>query len=143
MLIIITVISILALSALVWFVGRIFQLTICPICAGTFLTWLWLVSAHFLGYEINLVVPALLMGGTVVGVMYKLEKRFSGLPAGRLLLWKILFVPAGFVAAYSVLEQSWAVFLIAIAFIFLISFAFLSSRVKSSGGLEKKMEDCC
>lgn len=143
MLITIAVISILAISALAWLVNKVLSLAVCPICAGTFLTWVWLVGAHFLGYEINLAVPALLMGGTVVGVMYKLEKKFSDLPSARLLLWKILFVPAGFAAAYAVLEQMWIAFFLAIGFLLLLSLALLSPRAESAGALEKKMEDCC
>ncbi len=143
MLITITVISILVITTLVWLANKVLPFQACPVCAGTFLTWLWLVVAHFLGYEINLVIPALLMGGTVVGVMYKLEKKFSGLPAGRLLLWKVVFVPAGFAAAYGVLEQLWTAVLLVLAFIFLLSLALLSSHGESTGGLEKKLKDCC
>ncbi|MEK7125950.1 MAG: hypothetical protein AAB835_00480 [Patescibacteria group bacterium] len=90
------------------------------------------------------------MGGTVVGIMYKIEKKFSGLSANKMLLWKILFVPAGFVAAYALLEQSEIVFIIAIAFLFLVSFTLLHSkssttglRSETVGDIEKKMEDCC
>lgn len=149
MTIIIALTSILAIAVLVWFVNKITQFNICPVCAGVFLTWAWLLSAHFLGYEVNLVVPAMLMGGSVVGIMYKIEKKFSGLPASRLLLWKVMFVPAGFVAAYAVLEQLWVVLILAIASLFLLSFALLSSRAclrrqgESTSGLEKKMENCC
>lgn len=143
MLITITVISILVVTTLAWLANKVLPFQVCPVCAGTFLTWVWLVSAHFLGYEINLVIPALLMGGTVVGVMYKLEKKFSNLPAGRLLLWKVVFVPAGFVAAYGVLEQLWTAVLLVLAFVFLLSLALLSLRGESASGLEKKMEDCC
>lgn len=143
MLITITVVSILAISTCVWLVNKILPIQVCPVCAGVFLTWAWLISAHLLGYNIDLVVPALLMGGSVVGIAYQLEKKFSGLPAGKMLLWKILFVPAGFVAAYAVLEQLWTVLLLAIAFLFLLSIALLSSRAESTSGLEKKMKDCC
>lgn len=139
MLITITVISILVISALVWLANKILPFAVCPVCAGTFLTWVWLVGAHFLGYEINLTIPALLMGGTVVGIAYQLEKKF----AKPLLLWKALFIPAGFVSAYSILEQMWIVFLVAIMFMFLMSLALLPSRGESASGLEKKIEDCC
>lgn len=143
MLISITAISILAISTLIWLANKVLPRTVCPVCAGTFLTWAGLLVAHFLGYEINLAVPALLMGGTVVGVMYQLEKKFSSLSSGRLLLWKILFVPAGFVAAYGVLEQLWVAFFSAIGFLLLLSFTLLSSRRESASRLEKNIEDCC
>lgn len=143
MLITITAVSILAISALAWLASRVLPFTICPICAGVLLTWVGLIGARFLGYEVALAVPALLMGGTVVGVMYQLEKKFHDQSANALLFWKALFIPAGFIAAYGVLEQLWAAVLLALAFMFLISIALLSSRGESASVLEKKMKDCC
>ena len=108
-----------------------------------------LVSAYFLGYQINLVVPALLMGGSVVGIAYQLEKKMLGSSANRTLLLKVLFIPAGFVTAYALLEQLWIVFLLAVIFLFLVSFAFSSANKMSSSSketaddIEKKMENCC
>lgn len=44
-------------------------------------------------------VDAMLLGGSVAGIAYQVEQR---LPLERSpLLWKILFIPAGFVAAYA------------------------------------------
>ncbi len=147
---IITIISILAISGVAWLASRILPIQVCPVCAGVFLTWVWLVVAHTIGYQVNLVIPALLMGGTVVGVAHQLEKKFRDLPAGRILLWKILFIPAGFVVAYGILEQLPATFLLATIFLLLISFVLLSSKsgtngshAETAGNIEKKMEDCC
>lgn len=145
MLIAITVISILAISALVWIANRVFSFAVCPMCAGVFLTWMGLVGAHFLGYQIDLVVPALLIGGSVVGIAYQLEKKFAK-PS---LLWKALFVPSGFIVAYSILQQMWTVVVLTGIFLVLLSLAFVSSRDtavsrgESAGSLEKKMKDCC
>lgn len=149
MLITITAISILAISALAWLANKVLPFRICPICTGVFLTWAGLVGAHIAGYSINLVIPALLMGGSVVGIAYQFEKKFRSPSAGVLLLWKALFIIAGFVAAYAVLEQLWVVLIFAAVFLFLILFMLLSSRStldvhgKTAGDIEKKMEDCC
>src|SRR3989344_1060840 len=155
-----TVASILGITALAHFAKRILPFKVCPICAGVFITWVWLLGAHFVGYPIDLVVPALLMGGSVVGIMYQLaplearpltglEKRSRNMSAERLLLWKVLFIPARFVAAYSLLAQLWTALLFAAAFLLLVSFLFLSRsgktapRGESAGDIEKKMKDCC
>ena len=155
-----TVASILGITALAHFAKRILPFKVCPICAGVFLTWSGLLGAHFLGYRIDLIVPALLMGGSVVGVAYQLaplearpltglEKRSRNIPAERLLLWKVLFIPAGFVAAYSLLAQLWTALLFAAAFLLLVSFLFLSesgkteSHKETAKEIEKKMKDCC
>ncbi|MEK7144923.1 MAG: hypothetical protein AAB794_03675 [Patescibacteria group bacterium] len=145
----VAVISILAISLAAWLLNRMLPFTVCPICAGVFLTWVGLVSAHVMGYQVDLVVPALLMGGSVVGIMYQLEKKLQNVSPGRTLLFKILFIPAGFVAAYGLLERSWTILTLAVVFLFLVSLAFTASgRTRNSheetvSSIENKMEDCC
>ena len=146
MLITITIISIIVVAGVVWLANKILPFTICPICAGVFLTWVGLIIAYTIGYQINLTIPALLMGGSVVGVVYQLEKKFRDLPVGRVLLWKILFIPTGFVVAYGILERLPAVFLLAVIFLFLASLLLIrktNTHSESVDGLEKKMEECC
>lgn len=149
MLIVITLFSILTIASFVWFANQFLPFTVCPLCAGVFLTWVGLMSAHFSGYQITLTIPALLMGGSVVGSMYQLEKKFRGVSANALLLWKMFFVLVGFLAAYSVLEQRWTVLFFAAVFLIAVSFAPLFSsrtatlRKEATGDIEKKMEDCC
>lgn len=168
-----TVISILLIAALAWLANRVLSFEVCPICAGVFLTWVGLITAHFLGYQISLIVPALLMGGSVVGITYQLaplearsltglEKKFRDAPASQRLLWKALFIPAGFVAAYGILAERWAVSAGALAFLLPVTFLLLrrfllrrfNLRSPHSGGLtlegretteeiEKRMKDCC
>ncbi|KKW17247.1 hypothetical protein A3C86_01325 [Candidatus Kaiserbacteria bacterium RIFCSPHIGHO2_02_FULL_49_16] len=159
MLIAVTVISILAITALVWLANRFLPFAVCPICAGVFLTWTGLLITHFLGYQINLIVPALLMGGTVIGIAYQLapleawpltglKRKFRG-SSDALLLWKALFIPAGFAAAYSALLQLWSALILITVFLVLISTLFLSSnsrtdsREESIEEIENKMKDCC
>jgi hypothetical protein len=65
------------------------------------------------------------------------------------MLWKTLFIPTGFVAAYAVLEQWWVTLLFAVAFLAAITIWFVSpsrasgSREGVAGDIEKKMKDCC
>ncbi|MDP1719094.1 MAG: hypothetical protein Q8L24_01575 [bacterium] len=147
MTIFIAFISVICLTGLVWLANKILPFQICPICAGVSGTWLWLLIAYFIGIPIDPVLPAMLMGGSVVGVMYQIEKR---LPTGRLpLLWKTLFIPAGFFSAYSILMQWWIALLGALAFLGIISCVFLLPK-KNNGvhkesvdKLEKQMKNCC
>ncbi len=146
MLITITIISILAVSVVVWLANKFLMFTICPICAGVFLTWVGLLGAYNFGYQVDLTIPALLMGGTVVGVAYQLEKKFKNLFPNRILFWKVLFIPVGFVAMYGILEQLWTMFLVAIAFLLLITLTQLRKTENGNGvksELEKKMEESC
>ncbi|MBI4088985.1 hypothetical protein HY415_02725 [Candidatus Kaiserbacteria bacterium] len=137
--------SIIAIAGLIWLANRILPFAICPVCAGVFLTWVGLVGAHFVGYQIDLIVPALLMGGSVVGIAYQLEKKF-----GVRTLWKVFFIPVGFIAAYAILKEWWAAFLLAVAFLAAISARLLpakdstaDSRKEATADIKKKMENCC
>lgn len=149
MLLTITIVLILTIAAVTWFVNKALPFAICPICAGVFLTWVGLVGVYFLGYTIDLLVPAILMGGSVVGTTYQLEKKFNGQSQGARMFWKVLFMPAGFVAVYAVLEQLWTVLLLAVVFLVVVATWFLFARSKpdsgeqTTGDLEKKMKDCC
>lgn len=153
--IIIAAISILAITSFIWALNRILKFKICPICAGGFLTWLWMLSGMLIG-QLSVVsyqlLVGILMGGSVVGIAYQLEKQpaFSQISQNKLLIWKAVFMPAGFAAVYAALNFEWLVFA-AIAAI-LGMFTALSVRRsrrqhregdKTVKELEKKMEKCC
>lgn len=145
---IIATISILGITALAWLANRVRAFRVCPICAGVAGTWLWMLAARLLGYQIDPLVLAMLMGASVVGIAYQVEKR---LPSSRSpLLWKTLFIPAGFVAAYSAISAWWAVFAIMTILLVILTLKFMeeshSRGVKSDTTvkeLEKKMKNCC
>ena len=147
MLIAIATTSILGITLLVYLANRILPFRICPICAGVSGTWIGLIIARFSGYPIDITIPALLMGGSVVGIAYQLEKK---LPAEKSsLLWKTFFIPAGFIAAYGILIEWRGIFFAALIFLLLLSSLFLSprkqqeSQKKAVEELKKKMKDCC
>lgn len=145
--IIITTISIFAILGSIMLLNKVFRFRICPICAGVSGTWLWMLGALFLGYKIDPMFPALLMGGSVVGVAYQLEKR---LPSERLSLpWKALFVPTGFIAVYGLVALEWRAFLPAIIFLIIIGlifFVFIKRNDQTGAAVEdlkKKLKNCC
>lgn len=150
--------SIFAIAGIAWLANKILPLRfrsgrafrICPICAGVAGTWLWMLGGMFIG-----VLPAsnfqlltsILMGGSVVGIAYQIEKR---LLAGYTMLFKLLFIPAGFIAVYSFLSYRWFVLVPAMVFLAIVAWGFLNGagndknrKGKAVGELEKKMEDCC
>ena len=145
--IILTIISILAVTCAVWTVNKLFPFKVCPICAGVSGTWLWMLVASLLGYQIDLAIVAMLMGGSVVGIAYQLEKR---LPTGRSpLLWKMIFIPLGFVAVYGVVSLWWTVAVPSLAVLGLLSWVFVMVRPSKAQSttkveaLKKKMQNCC
>ena len=151
MFIVITTISILAITGFMWLINRILPFNICPICAGVSGTWLWMLVGKFLGYEIDMIILAMLMGGSVVGIAYQIEKR---LPINHSpLLWKTLFIPVGFVATYGILSAWWSVSILLATFLIVLILRF-TEQIKSSETtpeeqnpeveeLKKKMKDCC
>ena len=52
------------------FAGKIFPFPMCAICAGVAGTWVLLLGAYALGYPVDLTIPAILMGGSVVWVSF-------------------------------------------------------------------------
>ena len=163
----ITIASIGGITLAVWLVDKILPFKVCPICAGVAGTWLWMLVSSFLGYEIDRVIVAMLLGGSVVGIAYQLEKR---LPAGKsALLWKALFIPVGFVVAYSLVVSQWSMMAVSLGIAGTLAWMFLkgprgnqpndkavspelfesedSSESERPGRrvaeLKQKMENCC
>lgn len=150
MLIVITTISILAITCLVLLANRILPFKICPICVGVSGTWLWILFGIYIGLleaESWKLVAAIAMGGSVVGIAYQIEKRLP--PNRSLLLWKMLFIPAGFAAAYGILSYRRDTFFAAVIFLVILTLYFIEkprrrpSNEKKLEELENKMKQCC
>ena len=103
-----TTFSILAIAAAAWAAKKLLRIPVCPICFGVGGTWLWMVIGRSLGYAVDASMLSILLGASVAGIAYQVEKR---LPRGRSpLLWKTLFIPCGFVAAYALASPQWTLF---------------------------------
>ena len=137
--------SMFSFTALTWTANRFLPFRVCPICAGVSATWLWMIVARSFGYEIDPILLATLMGGSVVGVAHAAEHRMRSHYSP--LLWKALFIPAGFAAVYGIVSYSWIIIAAAAARIVVLIWRFLADegekRNKTVEELEKKMKDCC
>lgn len=145
--ILITTISILAITGLAWLATKVLPFPVCPICVGVAGTWLWMVAAGLAGFAFDASMLAILLGGSVVGTAYQLEKRLA---RGRSpLLWKTLCLPIGFAAAYGVAVSHWSLLAIGSAGLLLLTAVFFMPRrhsEKNSTAVEKlkrEMEKCC
>lgn len=107
---IIASISIVVITFMFWLLNKQWSFKLCPVCAGVSLTWLWLLVGMWRGqllaadYQLPI---ASLAGGTVVGLMSKLEPLIKVKPV---LIWKTLFIISGFGAVYSLLMANWLMF---------------------------------
>ena len=123
------------------------RVPVCPICAGVAGTWLWMIVGRSLGYAIDPGMLAILLGASVAGVAYQVEKR---LPPGRSpILWKMLFIPIGLIAAYALAASLWALLApVAIALALLTAFFLIPggtahAESEAVGALKERMRQCC
>jgi len=147
MTILLAVVSMLGIAGIAWAARRLLAVSVCPICAGVAGTWLWMLAGRELGHAADATVLATLLGATVAGTAYQLEKR---LPPGRSpLLWKTLFVPTGLVAAYGLVSSGWALAAAAIAALLALTGVFLAPKRGAAPDsaaieeLERRMKSCC
>jgi len=142
-----TMLSILVIAGLAWIAKKMLRVPICPICLGVGGTWLWMIVGRSLGYAVDTALLSILLGGSVVGIAYQIEQR---LPPGRSpLLWKMLFIPVGFVAAYALARAEWILFAVVSIGLALLTVLFVmpSSSAKQESKtveeLKEKMRKCC
>lgn len=87
------------------------------------------------------------LGGSVVGIAYQVEQRLP--PERSPLLWKILFIPAGFVAAYALAMPQWTLFamvsvgLVLLAVSFVLPLGSTKQESETVEQLKEKMRKCC
>jgi hypothetical protein len=144
---IIAISSILFLTLTIWLANKKLPVQVCPICAGTTLTWLWIFAGLSTGKlsTADFQMPlAILAGGTVVGAMSKLEAKIK---TESMLVWKTLFVMSGFGAVYGLVSGKWALIIGGVILNAVITLVFKKPISKANNGstkeLEEKMKGCC
>lgn len=113
---------------------------ICPICTLTAGTWITLLIYRELGHAVDPVILAILMGGSVVGIAYTLNRSSAW--------FKLAFVPVGFVAVYAIVSQYWLMSLVATVAAAAVACAFLwrPGRMVDSAVVrqaEEQLKQCC
>lgn len=147
-------ISIFCIAGVAWSVDRlrIFPFRVCAICAGSAGTWLILLVLRALGITVDATVIAVLTGGSAVGIAYQGEKML--LPGKNQLLWKMLFIPIGFLAAYALANEHWILALFVILVLVMLALIFLNlfprrrsetvdQEKKNRAKIEKMLDECC
>ena len=150
---ILVTVALVALSASIFLlVKKAWLSSICPICLGVSLTWLALTVLMLLGYASNdyFLPTALLMGGTVVGVVYQGEKKFKVM---RSFTPKMVVLITGFVSTYLLLtNMNWLTLIAAALILIPLGYLFFLRSPQATAGvenpetirdLENKMKDCC
>jgi hypothetical protein len=139
--------TVVALTALAWLVRKFSRLPVCPICVGVSGTWLLMLGARAGGFAVDSAALALLLGASVVGAAQWIEARLP--PQRSALLWKVLALPAGFIAAYGVVAAQWipaagaAAVLTALTAWFLRSEQGVTRDPEVIARLREQMKKCC
>ncbi len=143
--------SIFAIALAIAGVNRVLRIKLCPICLGVGGTWAWMIAARFAGIAIDATMLPILLGGSVAGSAYLLEKHLPAARSG--LLWKTSFIPVGFVAAYGLALPNWSLFAVAMVALIILTAVFLRPTAGANGAavedsaavaeLKRRMKDCC
>lgn len=133
-------------------VKRIALPSLCPICLGVSLTWVILSALMLQGSLLTtyyLLPTAILIGGTVVGIVYQGEKKFRAMKSFGP---KLIVLIVGFALASILLENlSWLTLAAAVTILIPLAYLFFlkapqgktSHDPKAVEDLEDKMKDCC
>ena len=137
----VTLLGITILFTVFLMLRSLFSLKVCALCAAVATSWIILVILFYLGIPVNSILVGILMGGSMVGVIYLLEQK---LPAD-FIIFKLSFFLTLVTTVYFILERSVAYQgLIILASIWVLSFVIYVNRntgkFKSMG---TKIIECC
>lgn len=148
-----TITLIILFASLTLVVKKTRASSLCPICLGVSLTWITLTAlmlAGFLPTTFYLLPTAILIGGTMVGIVYQGEKKFQAM---RSLPPKLFVLVAGlFLADLFLANMSWLTLASAILILIPLGYLFFLRPPQTTArggnsedlqGLEDKMKDCC
>ena len=115
---------------------------ICAICFAVGLTWLSLLILNYLNYFDNPTIIALLIGMTLLGVYYTIEKKVRK----ELTLFRLPFLLTLIIAGYSLIEgfnYGFGVLVLLATLWIIFIFIYLYGSENKSGSLVKKLVECC
>ncbi|MFQ5493308.1 MAG: hypothetical protein ACE5DX_04075 [Candidatus Dojkabacteria bacterium] len=128
----------------------------CSICFAVSATWLTLLVLGYLSIEVDPVLPAVLMGGSVVGTMYKIKESMKSKNYNGSSIVQVIFMCFGFLIIYYFLQNNGtALVLTTTTGVFAgVLLWILLKRSDAPGGtlkkndplykvLGKKLENCC
>ena len=143
-------------------VTRSIKIFFCSICYAISITWLWLLVLLILGFRFDTKILALLLGMSVVGIMYQLEDYFKEKKKKMFWLLRIILIDTGILLIWGIVFGSFVVFLVGLAgvlILILLFFYILSQKesiiekieeilpgkktTKALKELEERLENCC
>ncbi len=131
-------------------VKKLLKIDICAICAAVSSTWIALLALYYAGYRIDPLMPAILMGQSVTGLMYLYERRVRKLGFKWPLAFRIFFPVAGTLLVYAAVSRAMttevyasAVVVAAAAVILALAIVVFGKFNKQVMAVIRKLEECC
>lgn len=149
------IILIIIITLIFNFLNHLLKIEFCPICIGVSGTWIFLTIGIMSGilsesYKLPILM---LMGGTVVGIAFQGEKKFS-FAKNNIWFWKIPAIIIGFIIFYIFfLKMNWLTFFLELILLIILSYLFfikskkdsevITDKEKKIKKLEKLLKGCC
>lgn len=134
-------IGITVLFAILVALRSVFSLKICALCGAVSIIWLTLLLLFYVGYVINPILIALLVGGSVVGGMYLLEQKIPE----KYQIFKLPYFLTLILVAYFVLTQGVDVYVLIVPGVvwLIVLLIHTGRRVEKFKVVGRKIIECC
>lgn len=135
-------IAIAVLFAILLIVQSLTKWQFCALCAGVFAVWLGLVALYWAGWFQNITLAAPLLGASVVGIYYSVERKAKE----RLYVFRLPFFLTLLFAAYLLLGAAGRyfeiIFFLATLWVF-FGAVYAYRENPRIGKLAKRIIECC
>jgi len=117
---------------------------ICAICLAVSLSWLALLTLWLLGNPVSILAIGILMGMSISGTMYKMEKLFKDKKVQNFWFVRLVLIIGGFYFIVELLNRHWnaATMILIFTIILIILATFLFQGITHKEGT-KKLDNCC
>jgi len=126
--------ALILVAMLVLFFFGLFFKEICAMCLAVSVTWMGLLFFYWAGYFHDVVLIALLVGQSIIGLVYYLRSRHKWFAQYQMPVLLTLFVMAYFVLTHM---MQWSVI-----WLLIVVWALFILATQNKGVL-KRIKDCC
>lgn len=121
---------------------------LCSLCVAVSATWGVLLVLWIVGVKISLLSIGILMGMSVSGAMYKLEKVYEKKKLRNFWFVRLILIVGGLYLIQFLLEEEWnllALLVVVFMFaVFIATFFFQGKvRIDEKNSIIKRLDDCC
>ena len=122
---------------------------ICAVCAAVSAVWLGLLFGYYFDWHSNQSFVGILMGASVVGLMYRTERLFKKKNLSNFWLIRLYILVFGFLGAYLILISRFDILLLVVFVVIILGFLSFTQIYSQRYGKNKaigwkeKLEKCC